>query len=259
MTLPSAHGVCLVACAVTFGYVSALRSFLVLWLITLPFVLIGEYGLVAAPAIAFITFLFLVLEQMAIEIEQPFGDDANDLPMEMYILDLERTLCQMLPGAEQEVDESDDDKEEEEEKEDAGGEPDVGGRPHRGGVHVLARCSTASRAGQQPPITNHHIRADGHPAASHVAAAPSRTANAATNALSMGSRSFFPPSDPLSDPLKGWRPGARPGSRLGSPALPLAVPTVHDDVLAQLNERGAKAASATTSDADDAHGGPLGA
>jgi hypothetical protein len=246
VTLPSAHGVCLVACAVTFGYVSALRSFLVLWLITLPFVLVGEYGLVAAPAIAFIAFLFLVLEQMAIEIEQPFGDDANDLPMEMYILDLERTLCQMLPGAEQEVDESDDDKEEEEEKEDAGGEPDVGGRPHRGGT-------------QQPPTTNYHIRADRHPAASHVAAAPSRTANAATNALSMGSRSFFPPSDPLSDPLKGWRPGARPGSRLGSPALPLAVPTVHDDVLAQLNERGAKAASATTSDADDAHGGPLGA
>ena len=35
---------------------------------------------------------------MAIEIEQPFGDDANDLPLEEYILGLERTLLEMLPG-----------------------------------------------------------------------------------------------------------------------------------------------------------------
>jgi putative membrane protein len=58
----------------TFGYVSTLRSFLVLWLITLPLVLIGEYGWIAIPAIGVIAFLFLALEQMAIEIEQPFGD-----------------------------------------------------------------------------------------------------------------------------------------------------------------------------------------
>jgi hypothetical protein len=35
---------------------------------------------------------------MAIEIEQPFGDDANDLPIEDYILNLEATLLDMLPG-----------------------------------------------------------------------------------------------------------------------------------------------------------------
>ena len=35
---------------------------------------------------------------MAIEIEQPFGDDPNDLPLEVYILDLERTLHQLIPG-----------------------------------------------------------------------------------------------------------------------------------------------------------------
>eukprot|EP00326_Haptolina_ericina_P006642 CAMPEP_0181224364 /NCGR_PEP_ID=MMETSP1096-20121128/31082_1 /TAXON_ID=156174 ORGANISM="Chrysochromulina ericina, Strain CCMP281" /NCGR_SAMPLE_ID=MMETSP1096 /ASSEMBLY_ACC=CAM_ASM_000453 /LENGTH=149 /DNA_ID=CAMNT_0023317431 /DNA_START=65 /DNA_END=514 /DNA_ORIENTATION=+ len=35
------------------------------------------------------------MEQMAIEIEQPFGDDANDLPIESYILELESMLIEM--------------------------------------------------------------------------------------------------------------------------------------------------------------------
>ena len=39
-----------------------------LWLITLPLALIGEYGWIATPAMAF---LFLNVEQIALEIEQP--------------------------------------------------------------------------------------------------------------------------------------------------------------------------------------------
>ena len=68
-----------------------------LWLITLPLALIGEYGWIATPAMAMISFLFLNVEQMALEIEQPFGDDANDLPLEEYILGLETELIE-LPG-----------------------------------------------------------------------------------------------------------------------------------------------------------------
>ena len=92
----------------TLGYVTTLRSILVLWLITLPVALIGEFHWLATPVtafigflfltflsllspsptclrvpskvIAFIGFLFLNVEQMAVEIEQPFGDDPNDLP-----------------------------------------------------------------------------------------------------------------------------------------------------------------------------------
>ena len=82
----------------TYGYVATLRSFLVLWLATLPLTLIGEYGWLAPPALSLIAFLFLTVEQMAIEIEQPFGDDANDLPLEDYILNLETTILEMLPG-----------------------------------------------------------------------------------------------------------------------------------------------------------------
>ena len=82
----------------TFGYVATLRSFLLLWLVTLPMALIGEFGWLGVPALSLIAFLFLNVEQMAVEIEQPFGDDANDLPIEKYIIELEETLLEMVPG-----------------------------------------------------------------------------------------------------------------------------------------------------------------
>ena len=53
-----------------FGYVAALRSFLLMWLFSLPFTIIGGYGFVSVPAMALVGFLFLNLEMMAMEIEQ---------------------------------------------------------------------------------------------------------------------------------------------------------------------------------------------
>jgi hypothetical protein len=35
---------------------------------------------------------------MAIEIEQPFGDDANDLPIESYLIELQDSLREFIPG-----------------------------------------------------------------------------------------------------------------------------------------------------------------
>ena len=61
-----------------------------------PFTLIGAYGFVAVPAMALVGFLFLNLELMAMEIEQPFGDDADDLPLEEYCLGIERVCLDFL-------------------------------------------------------------------------------------------------------------------------------------------------------------------
>lgn len=109
-TLTTAIGVCerIKLTPMTYGYIATLRSFLVLWLGTLPLTLVGEYGWLAPPALSLIAFLFLTVEQMAIEIEQPFGDDANDLPIEDYILHLEATLLEMLPGRSQQITARDD-------------------------------------------------------------------------------------------------------------------------------------------------------
>jgi len=90
-----------------FSYIATLRSFLLLWLATFPMALIGEFGWMAPPALSLIAFLFLNVEQMAVEIEQPFGDDANDLPMESYIMELETSLMEMAPDFEFPPDEED--------------------------------------------------------------------------------------------------------------------------------------------------------
>ena len=79
-----------------FGYVSSLRGFLLLWLFTMPFTIIGPYGLAAIPGVLLVGFLFLNLERMAMEIEQPFGDDADDLPLENYVLRIERVCLDFL-------------------------------------------------------------------------------------------------------------------------------------------------------------------
>jgi len=81
-----------------YGYVATLRTFLIMWLSTLPMALIGEYGWLATPVVSLLAFLFLNIEQMAIEIEQPFGHDANDLPVEGYILELEKWMMHMRPA-----------------------------------------------------------------------------------------------------------------------------------------------------------------
>ena len=116
----------------TYGYVTTLRSFLILWLVTLSVPLIGEFGWLAIPVLSLISFLFLNVEQMAVEIEQPFGDDANDLPIESYVMDLEKTLLEMVPGFEAELAEDEEDG-------GGGGSGDGGGRP-------LARQATTADA-----------------------------------------------------------------------------------------------------------------
>jgi len=80
------------------AYITALRTSLVIWLVTLPLSIVGEYGWISTAAVSLLAFLFLYMEKMAVEIEQPFGTDPNDLPLELYILKLEKTFLGMLPN-----------------------------------------------------------------------------------------------------------------------------------------------------------------
>ena len=81
-----------------FSYIATLRTFMLLWLSTLCIPLIGDFGWLAVPVSSLIAFLFLSVEQMAVEIEGPFGNDANDLPIESFLIDLEKILLEMTPG-----------------------------------------------------------------------------------------------------------------------------------------------------------------
>jgi putative membrane protein len=67
---------------IPFAYAVHIKQLLLLYLLTLPFILVGEMGWVAIPTVAAIAFGLLGIEEAGVEIEDPFGDDPNDLPIE---------------------------------------------------------------------------------------------------------------------------------------------------------------------------------
>jgi putative membrane protein len=65
-----------------FAYVVHLRRALILYLFTLPFALVGRFGWMTVPAVVLIAYNVLGIEEIGVEIEDPFGEQENDLPLE---------------------------------------------------------------------------------------------------------------------------------------------------------------------------------
>src|SRR5581483_9863682 len=65
-----------------FVYATLIKQVLLLYLATLPFVLVGKMGAAAPLAVAVVSLGLLGIEEAGIEIENPFGDDPNALPLE---------------------------------------------------------------------------------------------------------------------------------------------------------------------------------
>jgi ion channel-forming bestrophin family protein len=63
--------------------------------LTLPFGFVFSLGYIAVPVVMFIFYVMASLELIAEEIEDPFGNDVNDLPMEK--------LAQNITGNVQEI------------------------------------------------------------------------------------------------------------------------------------------------------------
>jgi len=78
------------------GYVGMLRSVLIVWLCFLPFTLVEAMGLMMIPVYSLTVFLVLKVEQLAVEIENPFGQDFNDLPLETFCLTVESDALRLL-------------------------------------------------------------------------------------------------------------------------------------------------------------------
>lgn len=78
------------------GYVGMLRAVMMMWLCFLPFTLIEAMGFFMVPICSITTFVVLKLEQLAVEIENPFGLDFNDLPLEAFCLTVEADALRLL-------------------------------------------------------------------------------------------------------------------------------------------------------------------
>lgn len=67
---------------VPFAYVAQIRQLLMVYLATLPFVLVPKLEWLAIPAVALVAFGLIGIEEAGVEIEDPFGKDPNDLPLD---------------------------------------------------------------------------------------------------------------------------------------------------------------------------------
>lgn len=84
-----------------FAYVVHLRRALILYCVTLPFALIESYGWSTVVDTLLIAYILFGIEEIGVEIEDPFGEDDNDLPLEKICATIEGNLLSVIknPGA----------------------------------------------------------------------------------------------------------------------------------------------------------------
>lgn len=64
------------------AYAIHLKQLLLLYCLSLPFQMVGSLGWWTGPVVALISFTLFGIEEIGIEIENPFGRDPNDLPLD---------------------------------------------------------------------------------------------------------------------------------------------------------------------------------
>ena len=80
-----------------FAYMVHLRRALILYCATLPFALVEQFGWSTVLDTLMVTFVLFGIEEIGVEIEDPFGTDDNDLPLEAICGAIERQVLAMRP------------------------------------------------------------------------------------------------------------------------------------------------------------------
>ena len=79
-----------------FAYVNQLKVFMLIYLSTLPMVLIPDFHFYTIIPMFFAVYALVGMEEIGIEIEDPFGDDPNDLPIEKICQATKRDVAEIL-------------------------------------------------------------------------------------------------------------------------------------------------------------------
>lgn len=79
-----------------FAYVVHLRRALIAYCFTLPFALLEQFEWGTLAAVLLIAYTLFGIEEIGVEIEDPFGDDDNDLPLETICATIENNLQMLL-------------------------------------------------------------------------------------------------------------------------------------------------------------------
>ncbi|HNQ28007.1 MAG TPA: bestrophin family ion channel [Aquaticitalea sp.] len=81
---------------IPYSYSAFIKKFIFFYVMTLPFGYVFSLGYYAIPVVIFIFYVLASLELIAEEIEDPFGLDANDLPVEKIASNIKRHVEEII-------------------------------------------------------------------------------------------------------------------------------------------------------------------
>jgi putative membrane protein len=81
---------------IPYSYSSFIKKFIFFYVMTLPFGYVFSLGYYVIPVVVFIFYVLASLELIAEEIEDPFGNDANDLPTEKLASNIKKHVEEII-------------------------------------------------------------------------------------------------------------------------------------------------------------------
>jgi ion channel-forming bestrophin family protein len=81
---------------IPFSYSNFIKKFIFLYIVTLPIGYVFSLGYLIIPVVVFVFYVLGSLELIAEEIEDPFGNDTNDLPMQRMYENIKRNVAEIL-------------------------------------------------------------------------------------------------------------------------------------------------------------------
>ena len=81
---------------IPYSYTVFIKKFIFIYIMTLPFGFVFSLGYIVIPVVVFIFYVLASLELIAEEIEDPFGEDANDVPTEKISENIKNSIREIL-------------------------------------------------------------------------------------------------------------------------------------------------------------------
>jgi ion channel-forming bestrophin family protein len=81
---------------IPYGYSLFIKKFIFAYTLTLPLGLVNEFSWWTVPLATFVLYVFGSLELLAEEVEEPFGEDANDLPTDPLADTMRGNIAELL-------------------------------------------------------------------------------------------------------------------------------------------------------------------
>lgn len=81
---------------IPYSYSLFIKKFIFIYIMTMPFGFITDFGYWIILLTVFVLYVLVSIEMIAEEIEDPFGDDSNDLPMRDIAQNIEKSVKELL-------------------------------------------------------------------------------------------------------------------------------------------------------------------